>query len=655
MHSGGINVLNAAGRIVQKYNNKQGPNSINSNNVTRLLLDAQNRMWIGTEESGINIYDFKTNKIEIFETLYPNKTLPGQGITYFFEDSKSNLWIGTGKGLCMLSSDGKIWRTFLKKDYQNQLQSDVIYCITEDKKGIIWIGTYFGLSYYDPVKNLFHTYTTADGLAGNKVVGIVPDKHNNLWFSTNNGLGFLDSTRNHFHSFTVDDGLPGAYFNYNSFFRDENGHLFFGGYKGLVEFNPDEIVTNNEPPKVILTGLYINGHAVTPKDSTEILINDIAETEKILLDYDQNIVTVDFAVMNFIKPNKNKSAYKLEGYNTDWQYTDTHSASFTNLAHGSYRLLIKASNNDGVWNTTPLTLKITVLPPPWKTWWAYGLYILAFLLALFGIIYFFASRAALRRKLRYEHMVNVKQQELHQMKMDFFTHISHELRTPLTLIIGPLEVLMNTPNGKPSNPKLLQTIKANAERLLKLTNDLLDFRKAEAGHTELKIKSGNLVDFTRCVYDKFTEAAAKKSIAYKFENTEETIEVYFDPHHLEIVLTNLLSNAIKFTSFGGTISVTVNKNGNETAEIKVYDNGIGIPKEKQAKIFSNFYQADAGGIKNTGSGIGLAFSKSLIELHQGKLNFHSGINQQTGMQETSFIVILQLGRKHFSSENLLNE
>lgn len=651
MHGGGITIIDSSGKKIKQFNATNTPNAINSNDVARLLRDDKNRIWIGTEINGINIYDFKTDKIKKFETIY-HKALPHNSIRYLFEDSKQNIWIGTGEGLSMLSSDGRVLKNYFKKDYPGQLRSDYITCILEDKKGILWIGTYSGLTYLDPLRLKFGTYTVSDGLAGNKVVGVVADNHSNLWISTNNGLCRLDSSRTKFNTFTIYDGLPGDVFNYNSFFKDDKGHLFFGGYKGMIEFDPDEIELNTAAPVIMLTGLNINGHAVNTGDQSGILAHDISETKEVTLKYNQNVFSIDYAIMNFIKPKKNRAAYKLEGYNKNWVTTNERSASFTNLGEGNYTLLIKASNNDGVWTNTPLALKISVLPPPWKTWWAYTLYTVGICLLIFGVGYFFISRSALKRKLQYEHMVNVKQEELHRMKIDFFTHISHEIRTPLTLIMGPVEMLMDSSPLKSANHKLLLIVKSNAERLLKLTNDLLDFRKADSGHTHLKIVPKNIVCFAQSVYAKFSETANKKSIIYQFESEEKNIEVYFDPDHLEIVFSNLLSNAIKFTPTKGKVTLRVAKMGQDRIEIRVCDNGTGIPAESQDKIFTNFYQADAGGIKNTGSGIGLAFSKRLVELHQGELNFYSNVDTETASRETCFIVILKLGMEHFNPEDI---
>ncbi|MCU7549251.1 ATP-binding protein [Chitinophagaceae bacterium LB-8] len=655
LHSGGVNVLNSSGKKLKEFRKNQLPDAINSDELSCLMQDDKNRIWIGHQEYGINIYDTKAKRMEQFETVYPGKILPTKAITFLFEDSRKNIWIGTKQGLSMLQTADHALKTFLKKNYAGQLKSDYINCVAEDEKGIIWIGTYTGLSYYNPETKSFGTFTSSDGLSGNKVVGILVDNSNNLWISTNNGLSRLDRSRRRFNTFNTYDGLPGNVFNYNSFYKDNEGRLYFGSFNGFIEFNPDEIETNLVTPDIKLTGLSVNGNHVHARDAWGILKNDLSETKKVILNYNQNIVSIDYAVMNFIKPGKNKSSYKLEGYDKDWVFTDTHNASFTNLPPGKYSLLITGCNNDGVWNPNPNVLQITILPPPWKTWWAYATYIFTFLLTVYGIFYFIASRTELKRKLHYEYMVNKKQQELHQMKMDFFTHISHEIRTPLTLILTPVEMLSQIIPENPTSQKLLHSIKTNADRLLKLTNDLMDFRKADSGYTQLKIRQGNLVHFCQSVYAKFLSAATSKSIEFTFTSEEDIIEAYFDPEHLEIVLSNLLSNALKFTPDRGTISMNVARNGNETVHISVCDNGIGIPKESQEMIFTNFYQVDSRGNKKTGSGVGLAFSKSLIELHHGKMYFHSGINKSTGTQETCFFVCLKLGKGHFNESSIILE
>lgn len=641
----GVNVFDANGRKWKEFG-RSGENRINSVNVLCLMQDHLDRVWIGTQV-GINIYDSKEGT-QKFEAVYPGKQVSDKEVSCLFEDSKKNIWIGTRQGLNVLRSSDNRLMSFNRTKSADYLPSDYVNCIAEDAKGVIWVGTYAGLSSYDPGKNEFRTYTAKDGLSGNKVVGIVADDRNNLWVSTDNGISRLDTARRKFNAFDIHDGLPGNVFYYRSFFKDSRGHIYFGSYNGLVEFVPGDIAMNKHAPEIVLTGLRIDGKEVMPNNSSGILSKSISETDELTLEYDQNVFTIDYAVMNFIKPQKNRSAYMLVGYDKKWVSADGHRATFTNIPEGDYTLLIKAANNDGYWGNSPFLLKLTILPPPWKTWWAYSLYVLAFSLLIAGVAYFFAARAAFRRKLRYVEMVNQKQQELHQMKMDFFTHISHEIRTPLTLIFLPLETLMDTFESDGRAMKMLAKIKVNAERLLTLTTDLLDFRKADSGYTQLKVSEANIVAFAEMVFEKFSAVAARKSIKYQFKSEQQYIPVYFDPHQLEIVLSNLLSNAFKFTLDKGRISVTLGMGANETIEIRVRDNGIGIPKESQDQIFNSFYQANAGGIKNTGAGIGLAFSKSLVELHKGKLSFQSGIDPGSGRQETEFMIILRLGKDHFA-------
>ncbi|WP_276501713.1 ligand-binding sensor domain-containing protein [Terrimonas pollutisoli] len=654
-YNGGVDVFNPAGHKLKEFGKSNGKNNNHSDKVLCLAKDHKNRVWIGTEDAGISIYDFQKNKVAEFESVYPGKKMPTIGINCLLEDSKRNMWIGTGHGLFMLEFASNKLIHFFQGNNEDQLQSDVINCLAEDKNGVIWIGTHVGLASFHLTQKKITIYTEASGLAGNKVVGIVADNQDNLWISTEKGINCFDAARAKFYLFNTYDGLPGNVFNFRSFFKDSKGHIYFGGYKGLVEFDPQQIKMNLEEPNVELTGLSINGETINSRDSSGILKQSIADVKELTLRYNQNVLTLDYAVLNFIKPLKNKSAYMLDGYNKSWVYTNDHHAVFTNLQPGKYRLLIKAANNDGVWNNESHMLTVKILPPPWKTWWAYTLYVLFLLLLATGIIYFFVSRTALKRKIRYEHMTNIKQQELHQMKVDFFTHISHEIRTPLTLIVGPAEMLQNVYAGNPTAKKMLATITSNAQRLLKLTNDLLDFRKADAGYTQLKIKTANIVEFVQSVFDKFTQVASEKKINFKFESEEKNIPVYFDPHHLEIVITNLLSNALKFTAEEGNVSIAINPGENETVNIIVSDDGIGIPKESQDKIFTDFYQADSGSVKNIGSGIGLAFSKSLVELHKGKLSFTSQINPTTNKQETRFVVTLLPGKEHFNDSYMIRD
>jgi ligand-binding sensor domain-containing protein len=645
MHGGGINVITSSGKKIKEFNSSTGNGALNSNDVIALLYDGKNRVWAGTEENGVNIIDVASGHVQSFEDIFPNRRLTNKAITCLFRDSGNNIWIGTRQGLSRLQADGSDLTGYLRNSVPGKMLSDYINCIAEDDQRKIWIGTYEGLTFYDPDKKTFGTFTTADGLAGNKVTGILNDDKGNLWISTNRGLSLLDPTRKVWHNFTVEDGLPANVFNYNSYFRDRNGEMFFGTFKGLVEFNPENIQINNDVPSVSVTGLSVNGKSISKSDSTGILATNILETKDIQLKYDQNVLTVDYAILNFIKSRKNKSVYKLEGYDADWQTSNSNSATFNGLPPGHYRLLIRASNNDGVWTKSPSVLAITILPPPWKTWWAYTLYALSIVAIAAVIIWFISSRTALRRKLKYEHMISVKQQELHQMKMDFYTHISHEIRTPLSLIMGPVEMLQMKAQGKAEDYRLLEMVRTNAERLMKLATELLEVRKLDTGHMKLTIEHRDIVPFAESIFQKFKEMAEKKMITFHFESSEKNCLMYFDPHYLEIAISNLLSNALKFTQDGGKVWMKITRRSKEI-DIEVHDNGPGIPKESQDKIFNTFYRADNAVNTTSGTGIGLAFSKSLVEMHGGKLVFRSNDAAHDAQPETCFTITLMLEKEH---------
>lgn len=641
LHEGGVNVIAENGKRITGFDMGSGPNAINSRHVTSLMQDPQGRIWIGHEAEGINIYDISTRSMKDFHALYPGKKLHSNAITALYKDREDNIWIGTWDGLSMLDKTGNLQRV-TQQIVEGQQLSDYIYSIREDKANHIWVAAHSGLYSYNKATKKLNRCTLTNDIESYVPVGIVADAANNLWVSTNSGLKLIDATRSQAFTFTVQDGLPGNVFNQNSSFADSRGRLYFGSYNGLIEFDAKDIVLNRAAPTVEFTGLHVHGKELTVGDSTGILSANLSNISKLQLRYNQNVIDIDYTVMNLIKPAKNRSAYLLEGYDRNWIYTENNRASFTNLPAGKYRLLIKAANNDGIWNETPQVLQIEVLPAPWKTWWAYTLYAIIIGLLAFGIVYFFSSRTAMRRKLRYEHMMLVKQQELHQMKMDFFTHISHELRTPLTLIVGPVEILMQQLTGNQPAQKLLHTIRQNTNRLVKLTNDLLAFRKAESGHTQLALEEADIVAFSKSVFDKFEEEAKRHSIHFRFTSKLPMLQVHFDKHHLEIVLTNLLSNAFKFTEANGHIDLAIAEPGNEWLEITVCDDGIGIPKESQDKIFTGFYQAGAGKGKHAGSGIGLAFSKRLAELHGGTLSFRSGLTEATGKMETCFTIAIPL-------------
>lgn len=637
-YEGGLDVYQPATKTFRHYKpNYADPKALNSNRIVCLLHDSKNRLWIGTRAQGIFIYNEKEDNF----TPYSN---PGNHhdlrfLRYLFEDSKKRIWIATNSGTYVLDPVSNKIRSFTVSD--NSSKFDDINVIQEDSRGVIWLGSYdAGLIRYDAVKNKIRYYTMKNGLPSNVVLGILEDKQKNLWISTDNGLAKFD--RKSFKTYTIEDGLPGNVFNYNSFYKDTKGEFYFGGYNGLVSFFPEQIRENKKIPKVVFTRLRLFNKTVVIGDESNLLKRNISLTKELTFSHSQNIFSVEFAVLNYIKSEKNKYAYKLEGLDKEWNYVTSPIATFYNLPSGTYKLLIKGSNNDGLWISQPEEMTIHIQPPFWKTWWAYLIYILFLSGILFLIFRFLWIRALLR-----------KEHEVYQMKMDFFTNVSHEIRTPLTLIIGPLEHLINDTKEYPRINRRLLTVKKNAGRLTRLVNELMDFRKQEAGKLRLNVSPQNIVEFAKEIYLSFQYLAIKHHIDYQFNSSDDDIELYFDPEQLEKVFFNLLSNAFKFTPEHGMIILTVKRSEKGFVEITVLDNGKGIPEESRTKLFTDFYQVKDPLSRNNGTGIGLALSRKIARLHHGDLVLLPVPPSESKNVQTCFSLKLKTGHSHFKKEELI--
>lgn len=639
-YEGGLDLFLPESQSFKHYKpNPVDPYALNSTRIVALLHDSQQRFWIGTRAQGIYLYNEKSDNFAPYSGQDARHDL--KVVRCFFEDSKKNIWIACSSGTYILENNSNIVRRFKTKDNHN-LFNDINF-IQEDSKGNIWLGGYeSGLIRYIPERKITRFFTKEDGLPSNVVLGMLEDAKGDLWISTDNGLSRFDHQV--FKTYTVRDGLPGNVFNYNSFFKDSKGEFFFGGFNGMVSFFPDQIKDNKMVPKAVFTRLKLFNKQVNINDETELLSENFSLTKAITFSYHQNIFTIDFALLNYIKSEKNRYAYKLEGFEKDWNYVNSPSATFTNLPSGTYTLLIRGSNNDGVWTSAPSRLTIHVNPPFWKTWWAYLIYLSCFL----GLLFFFSRFLWIRALLKREH-------ELYQMKLDFFTNVSHEIRTPLTLIVGPLENLINETQESPALNRKLLTVRRNAGRLTRLVNELMDFRKAESGKLRLNISPGNIVPFAKEIFLSFQYLAIKHQINYQFHSVAEEIEVFFDNEQLEKVLFNLLSNAFKFTPDGGAIHFSILKTEKDFLELHISDNGKGIPEESKARLFTNFYQVKDPLSRNSGTGIGLALSRKIAQLHYGGLFLADEKDIREEGMHTCFYLKLKLGQSHFSKEELVEE
>jgi signal transduction histidine kinase/DNA-binding NarL/FixJ family response regulator len=528
-----------------------------------------------------------------------------------------------------------------------------VLCLFMDAERRLWIGTDGGgLSCLDQKSGQVYTITQAGGLADDVIAGIVSDNSGRLWISTNNGLSCIAFRKTTFplraedytiSNYTSANGLPGNQFIANSSFKTHDGEILFGGVNGVTAFYPDKIIKNMYRPRVLFTGFYLRNKEV-PFGSGSPLAVPVNESSRIIIPYAENNISLRFSALNFINPDQNTYAYKMAGLakNEEWTPIENQKeVSFINLEPGKYTFSIKAANNDGLWNNKGRSMVIEVLPPLWRTWWAYLLYAVVIITVAYKVIAFFRIRARLETDLYNEHLHNERQEEFYKMKLDFFTNISHELRTPLTLILGPAEqIYKKTLNDPQLNRQVLQ-LKNNADRLLRLIGELMDFRKAETGNVVLHLHQSNIVPFMKEIYLSFSALADSKNIAYNLKCSQPEILLNADKDQLEKVFFNILSNAFKFTPDHGVITMEVLAAPIGYLTVKITDNGKGIPHEHQHKLFTNFYQVSPNEAQ-PGTGVGLAFSRSIVQLHQGTITVESEPATASAAGRTTFSVQLPL-------------
>jgi ligand-binding sensor domain-containing protein/signal transduction histidine kinase/CheY-like chemotaxis protein len=630
-HRGGLNLFNPGDGSFSRLIYQGNDPGVKGYQIYALLEDSKGRFWVG-EEPGLRFFYRHGRVLEAAPNPAFLEVLKSLSVTCLLEDrNKETIWIGTNKGLYRLKGNG------LEKVKGSSEAS--VNCMMQDSKGEVWIGQgYEGLLNYNPATRQFKNYNSSNaGLNNNKVLGILEDGNGNLWLSTENGLCKFAPGGNNTLTYNTSDGLAGNVFNNNSFYKNSKGEMFFGGYKGITSFFPTEIKDGNLQPDVVITGLRLFNQPVAIKGSDNILPKDISLLDQIELKYSQNVFTIDFSVLNFIKPGKNKFAYQLKGIDNNWNYVSTPSVSYNNLPPGNYTFWVKGANNDGIWSQ-PVSLHIKILPPLWRTWWAYAIYISLLFILIFLITRYFFLRELYKRN-----------NELTQLKLNFFTNISHEIRTHLSLIIGPAEKLMLSGKGYDSyDMQQFQSIKKNSESLLQLVDELMDFRKAETGNLKLHVSNWDIVPFIQSVYLSFIDISVSKNIHTELNLSPHPVEIWFDKEQMEKVVFNLLSNAFKFTPEGGRITIAVEEKL-EKMVIQVLDNGSGISEENMEKLFDNYFQGDDHGRQHSGYGIGLALSKSIVEMHHGELSVDR-IKDATYEEEvTCFSVELRKGNAHFKA------
>ncbi len=624
-------------------------NSISDLKTTALAKDSSGKIWVGTQENGLcNITGYNNKNQPIFKKYLPaigvTGALQNERISCLLVDSKKRLWVGTYKGLHLYQPATNLFKVYTQMDGNpNSISNNTILCLSEDKFGNIWAGTQFGLNKIEGVvgANLkVEVFTTKQGLPSDYIHAIIPDNKGNIWVSTNKGIIRFNQLKNTFAVFDKRDGVQSVVFSENASYVDANGRFFFGGLEGLTFFLPDSIKINQFNPPVYFTNLTINNIPYkfgTDKTDTSILNKPLYEASSIYLNHKENIFSLEFAALDYHAPDKNEYMYKLEGFNKDWVYAGNNRlVSFTNLSPATYQLKVKATNSDKTWNPVAQELTIHIYPPPWKTWWAYSIYIAIFIFLLWLTRHLGLRQVALKNQLTLSQFERIQENKLSNFKERLFTNISHEFRTPLTLILGPLDDLLQRKKLENTVEKSLRLVQKQSKRMLRMVNQLLDFQKAEAGSIKLSLQPGEIVSFCHDIYILFMDEANRRNIEYTFKAEEKYLSFNFDHNKLEIIVFNILSNAFKFTPNGGSIHFTVKKYINQQCEIRVLDTGKGIPINELEKIFERFYRGreeDATTI--SGTGIGLSFVKELTELHGGSI-----VAESDGVNGSVFTVVL---------------
>lgn len=605
-YSGGLNVLDTKSGKFKYYNsNEKDLRTLDGGSIYSIFKDNESRIWV-TSMTGINLYNRATDDF----TRVRKTDITTIDIK---QDSRGYLWFATlGKGLLRLDPESGKWRDYnCNECTDNCLPNNQVYSIAFDARKTMWVGTGNGLCVYNPRTDSFNEVPVH---FPSKVICCIIPAGNDLWLTTTRGLVCYNIRSGGYKIFTRSDGLISDQFVVNSGLRASDGSIYIGCAGGFNRFNPGRLKLNKRIPTVAITGFEIfNKEVEIGEDSP--LTSAIGYTDEIHLNYKDNVFSLTFAALSYVTHEKNKFAYKMEGFDKDWNVVTQHKATYTNLPPGEYTFRVRAANNDGVWNDKGTSIRIIIHPPFWFNTFFKLLYFVLIMIGLIRLSRYLKQRTERRHNEEIKELRQQKEKEIYNAKIQFFTMVAHEIRTPVSLIIGPLEKMIQSARNFPDElMNDLRVIDRNAQRLLQLVNQLLDFRKIEQGSMVMNPQNQNIHDILRNVYVRFEPVYKQNDIRFNFNCADKSFTAVVDAEAITKSVSNLLTNALKYAREEVTLSC---RKQESVFEIMVRDDGSGVPDGEKTKIFEPFYQVP--GTNKQGTGIGLSLVKSIVEAHRGQI------------------------------------
>jgi ligand-binding sensor domain-containing protein/signal transduction histidine kinase/DNA-binding response OmpR family regulator len=620
----GLDILDIkSGKVIRHYNSGPRPGELKNNFIITIYQTRAGEVMVGTQ-SGLFRYNRPTDDFS---------SVPGfdSQIQTLWEDNQGTLWACTrGNGVIYYNArtEQKGSLLYNAKD-TNSLSNNYVNGIYEDIKHNLWFATDGGLCKFQKDKKIFKRYTTRNGLPDNLIFRILEDDKNNLFLSTSKGLACFNPENGYIKTYTQSNGLMSDQFNYNSAYKDSDGRMYFGSVKGMISFKPDEFIKNTGIPPVYITGLEVNNREISANMTGSLLKESIIYTKTLSLPYDQSSLSLDFAALSYTVPDMNEYAYKMEGLDKDWIFLKKNrKVYYTKLAPGNYIFKVKGSNSSGIWNQQEARLEIKISPPYWASIWAYIFYAIVILGIAYLLIKSYLNRQVEKNRRKFELLDIQKEREIYHSKIEFFTNIAHEIRTPLTLIKMPLDKLIRKKNSPAEINYNLKTMEKNTNRLIDLTNQLLDFRNTEMDKFSLNFVKTDISELLNETYSSFQLAAEEKDIEFRLELPGIALQAFVDPEAVKKILSNLFNNAVKYAETCVHIRLNNFNSEDRLFTILIQNDGHLIPYDLKEKIFEPFYRLKETE-KQPGNGIGLPLSRSLAELHKGVLDLtkpENGLN-----------------------------